>query len=103
MEGMVERVKSEMRECPGVEKMTNKLRRGEGKKSEGKQDKRAEMQQGILGEGRTSRDGWVKGGGGAGDDATSSVPLLLNLSLNYEQTPALQHKICSPLWDDGAL
>lgn len=34
--------------------------------------------------------GW--GVGGAGDDATSSVPLLLNLWLNNEQTPAPQQK-----------
>lgn len=63
MEGMVERVKSEMRECPGVEKMTNKLRRGERKKREGKQDKWAEMQQGILGGGENEQ-GWVGKEGG---------------------------------------
>lgn len=70
------------------------------KKGERRHDKRAELQQGILRGGEGRRPGWGGGGGlggrGAGDDATSSVPLLLNLWLNNELLAEPQQKSSSP-------
>lgn len=63
MEGMVQRVESEMRERPRWKR--RQKNQGEVIKSKRKQDKRAEMQKGILSvvEGRRRGDVWVGGWG----------------------------------------
>lgn len=97
--GAGDRGEGEFREerAPKVEKMTKKLRRGDKKKGRECMIKERSSKQGILrGGGKKERGmpGWVRvgGGGGAGDDATSSVPLLLNLWLNNELLAEPQQK-----------